>query len=41
MKNFETILNVGEDAANYIKVENVSQFVVVEPEKIGRKTTSS
>ena len=28
MKNFETILNIGEDAANYIKIDDVSQIVV-------------
>lgn len=30
MKNFETILNTGEDQANYIKTEYINHFNVIE-----------
>jgi len=29
MKNFETILNTGEDAANYIEIENAEHIEVI------------
>lgn len=32
MKNYETILNTGEDAANYIQVENVQNMEVMDYE---------
>jgi hypothetical protein len=32
MKNFETILNTGEDAANYIKTDDPLQFNVIDYE---------
>lgn len=28
MKNFETILNTGQDAANYIEVENPNEIIL-------------
>lgn len=32
MKNYETILNTGEDAANYIQVENAQNIEVMDYE---------
>lgn len=34
MKNFETILNVGQDAANYIQVDHVNEIEVYESESL-------
>lgn len=35
MKNFETILNVGEDAANYIETSNANDINVISEECVG------
>lgn len=34
MKNLETILNTGQDAANYIEVENALEIQIVQYEEL-------